>query len=147
MLRLLRYPDSFIWAWTRRAGCCTAPGCHKTFLVRALAGSRGAQCVLGQGAKLLDKWVGESEQAERELFRRARDAVPALIVLDEVDALAPRHGGPADAVRLLSADCAETTEVTVAQLATVRTAAPPWIPGNSPNSPATPPPAAGTQVR
>src|SRR6185437_1221492 len=46
-----------------------------------------------KGAELLDKWVGESERAVRELFRRATDAAPALVFLDEVDALAPRRGG------------------------------------------------------
>ena len=50
-----------------------------------------------KGAELLDKWVGESERAVRELFHRARDAAPTLIFLDEVDALAPRRGGSSDA--------------------------------------------------
>jgi len=45
-----------------------------------------------KGAELLDKYVGESERAVRELFRRADDAAPALVFLDEVDALAPRRG-------------------------------------------------------
>jgi len=69
------------------------PGCGKTFLVRALAGSGALNVFSVKGAELLDKWVGESERAVRELFRRATDAAPALVFLDEVDALAPRRGG------------------------------------------------------
>jgi transitional endoplasmic reticulum ATPase len=49
-----------------------------------------------KGAELLDKYVGESERAVRELFRKAADAAPSLIFLDEVDALAPRRGGSTD---------------------------------------------------
>ena len=49
-----------------------------------------------KGAELLDKYVGESERAVRELFRKAADAAPALVFLDEVDALAPRRGQSAD---------------------------------------------------
>jgi transitional endoplasmic reticulum ATPase len=49
-----------------------------------------------KGAELLSKWVGESERAVRELFRRAREAAPALVFLDEVDALAPIRGQSAD---------------------------------------------------
>jgi transitional endoplasmic reticulum ATPase len=45
-----------------------------------------------KGAELMDKWVGASEKAVRELFRRARDSAPSLIFLDEIDALAPRRG-------------------------------------------------------
>jgi transitional endoplasmic reticulum ATPase len=45
-----------------------------------------------KGSELMDKWVGASEKAVRELFRRARDSAPSLVFLDEVDALAPRRG-------------------------------------------------------
>jgi transitional endoplasmic reticulum ATPase len=45
-----------------------------------------------KGAELMDKWVGASEKAVRELFRRARDSAPSLVFLDEIDALAPRRG-------------------------------------------------------
>ncbi len=45
-----------------------------------------------KGAELMDKWVGSSEKAVRELFRRARDSAPSLVFLDEIDALAPRRG-------------------------------------------------------
>lgn len=49
-----------------------------------------------KGAELLSKWVGESERAVRELFRRARQAAPSLIFLDEIDALAPVRGQASD---------------------------------------------------
>ena len=96
----LRYPDSFIRLGVdppRGVLLYGPPGCGKTFLVRALAGSGALNVFSVKGAELLDKWVGESERAVRELFRRASDASPALIFLDEVDALAPRRGGSSDA--------------------------------------------------
>ncbi|MGV0582646.1 ATPase [Mycobacteroides chelonae] len=68
------------------------PGCGKTFVVRALASSGRLSVHAVKGAELMDKWVGASEQAVRELFRRARDSAPSLVFLDEVDALAPRRG-------------------------------------------------------
>ena len=72
------------------------PGCGKTFLLRALAGTGQLNVLAVKGAELLDKYVGESERAVRELFRRAADAAPALVFLDEVDALAPRRGQSSD---------------------------------------------------
>jgi transitional endoplasmic reticulum ATPase len=68
------------------------PGCGKTFVVRALASSGKLSVHAVKGAELMDKWVGASEKAVRELFRRARDSAPSLIFLDEIDALAPRRG-------------------------------------------------------
>ncbi|MBV9059688.1 MAG: AAA family ATPase [Pseudonocardiales bacterium] len=96
----LRYPDSFTRLGVdppRGVLLYGPPGCGKTFLIRALAGSGALNVFSVKGAELLDKWVGESERAVRELFRRARDAAPALVFLDEVDALAPRRGGSSDA--------------------------------------------------
>ncbi|MBJ7341441.1 AAA family ATPase [Mycolicibacterium sp.] len=72
------------------------PGCGKTFVVRALASSGRLSVHAVKGAELMDKWVGASEKAVRELFRRARDSAPSLVFLDEVDALAPRRGQSSD---------------------------------------------------
>jgi transitional endoplasmic reticulum ATPase len=95
----LQYPDSFARlgvAAPRGVLVYGPPGCGKTFLLRALAGTGQLNVIAVKGAELLDKYVGESERAVRELFRRAQDAAPALVFLDEVDALAPRRGQSAD---------------------------------------------------
>ncbi|NIJ10264.1 transitional endoplasmic reticulum ATPase [Saccharomonospora amisosensis] len=95
----LRYPDSFARlgvAPPRGVLIYGPPGNGKTFLVRALAGTGALNVFAVKGAELMDKWVGESERAVRELFRRAAEAAPSLIFLDEVDALAPRRGQSAD---------------------------------------------------
>lgn len=68
------------------------PGCGKTFIVRALASSGRLSVHAVKGAELMDKWVGSSERAVRELFQRARDSAPSLVFLDEMDAVAPRRG-------------------------------------------------------
>ncbi|OBH90111.1 AAA family ATPase [Mycobacterium sp. E2989] len=68
------------------------PGCGKTFVVRALASTGQLSVHAVKGSELMDKWVGSSEKAVRELFRRARDSAPSLVFLDEIDALAPRRG-------------------------------------------------------
>ena len=68
------------------------PGCGKTFVVRALASTGQLSVRAVKGSELMDKWVGSSERAVRELFRRARDSAPSLVFLDEIDALAPRRG-------------------------------------------------------
>ncbi|MGK8485460.1 AAA family ATPase [Nocardia asiatica] len=96
----LRHPDSFARLGIeppRGVLLYGPPGCGKTFLVRALAGSGQLSVHAVKGAELLDRWVGSSERAVRELFQRARDSAPSLIFLDEVDALAPRRGQSADA--------------------------------------------------
>lgn len=72
------------------------PGCGKTFLVKAIAGSGQANVLSVKGAELLSKWVGESERAVRELFRRARESAPSIVFLDEIDALAPVRGQSTD---------------------------------------------------
>ena len=95
----LRYPDSFARLGIeppRGVMLYGPPGGGKTFLVRALAGTGALNVFAVKGAELMDKWVGESERAVRELFRKAREASPALIFLDEIDALAPRRGQSSD---------------------------------------------------
>jgi transitional endoplasmic reticulum ATPase len=72
------------------------PGCGKTFLVRALAGTGQLTVFPVKGAEVMTKWVGESERGLREVFRRARRSAPAMVFLDEIDALAPRRGQSTD---------------------------------------------------
>lgn len=95
----LRHPDSFARLGIeppRGVLLYGPPGCGKTFLVRALASSGQLSVHSVKGAELMDKWVGSSEKAVRELFQRARDSAPSLIFLDEVDALVPRRGQSSD---------------------------------------------------
>ncbi|MEM2958437.1 MAG: CDC48 family AAA ATPase, partial [Candidatus Jordarchaeaceae archaeon] len=68
------------------------PGCGKTLLARAVATESEANFIPVKGPELLSKWVGESEKAVREVFRKARLASPSIIFFDEFDALAPRRG-------------------------------------------------------
>ena len=95
----LRHPDSFARLGIdppRGVLLYGPPGCGKTYLVRALASSGQLSVHAVKGAELMDKWVGSSERAVRELFQRARDSAPSLVFLDEVDALAPRRGQSSD---------------------------------------------------
>jgi transitional endoplasmic reticulum ATPase len=68
------------------------PGCGKTLLARAVATESEANFISIKGPEVLSKWVGESEKAVREVFRRARHAAPAIIFFDEIDAIAPARG-------------------------------------------------------
>jgi transitional endoplasmic reticulum ATPase len=95
----LTYPDTFARLGVqppRGVLLFGPPGCGKTYLVKAIAGTGKANVLSVKGAELLSKWVGESERAVRELFRRAREAAPTLVFLDEVDALAPTRGQATD---------------------------------------------------
>lgn len=68
------------------------PGCSKTMVAKALATESGLNFLAVKGPELFSKWVGESERAVRELFRKARAAAPAIIFFDEIDALAIERG-------------------------------------------------------
>jgi transitional endoplasmic reticulum ATPase len=68
------------------------PGCGKTLLAKAVANESEANFISIKGPEVFSKWVGESEKAIREVFRKARTAAPAIIFFDEFDALAPRRG-------------------------------------------------------
>lgn len=68
------------------------PGCGKTMLARAVATESEANFITIKGPEVFSKWVGESEKAIREVFRKARMAAPAVVFLDEMDSLAPRRG-------------------------------------------------------
>ncbi len=64
------------------------PGCGKTLLARALATESGANMILVRGPEILSKWVGESEKAVREIFRKAKASSPCVVIFDELDSLA-----------------------------------------------------------
>ncbi|GFR52366.1 hypothetical protein Agub_g14925, partial [Astrephomene gubernaculifera] len=68
------------------------PGCGKTLVAKAVANESGANFISIKGPELLNKYVGESERAVRQLFARARAAHPCVLFFDEMDALAPRRG-------------------------------------------------------
>ena len=68
------------------------PGCGKTLLARAVATESEANFVTIKGPEVFSKWVGESEKAIREVFRKGRMAAPAVIFFDEFDSLVPRRG-------------------------------------------------------
>ena len=68
------------------------PGTGKTLLAKAVATESGANFIAVRGPEVLSKWVGESERAIREIFRKARQSAPAVIFFDEIDAIAPARG-------------------------------------------------------
>ena len=68
------------------------PGCGKTLLAKAVATESAANFITVKGPEVFSKWVGESEKAIREVFRKARMAAPAIIFFDEIDSLVPRRG-------------------------------------------------------
>jgi transitional endoplasmic reticulum ATPase len=69
------------------------PGTGKTMIAKAVAATSEANFISVKGPELISKWVGESEKAVRETFRKARQASPCVIFFDELDAVAPRRGG------------------------------------------------------
>ncbi len=86
-----------------------APGTGKTLLAKALATESQVNFISVKGPELLSKWVGESEKAIREVFRKARTASPALVFFDEIDAVATRRG---------SGDSSGVNERVISQLLT-----------------------------
>ena len=86
-----------------------APGTGKTLLAKAVAHESKANFISIKGPEVLSKWVGESEKAVRELFKKARQVAPTIVFLDEIDSIAPRRG---------SFDGSHVTESVVNQLLT-----------------------------
>jgi len=72
------------------------PGTGKTLLAKAVATESEANFISVKGPEFLSKWVGESEKAVRETFRKARQASPCIIFMDEIDSIAPQRGGGED---------------------------------------------------
>ena len=69
------------------------PGTGKTLLAKAVATESEANFISVKGPEILSKWVGESEKAVREIFRKAKQAAPCVVFFDELDAIAPVRGG------------------------------------------------------
>lgn len=67
------------------------PGCSKTMMAKALATEAKLNFISVKGPELFNKWVGESEKAIREIFRKARAASPSIIFFDEIDAIAGKR--------------------------------------------------------
>ncbi|HEY3274436.1 MAG TPA: CDC48 family AAA ATPase [Methanocella sp.] len=99
----LRYADSF-----RRIGVEAPkgvllygpPGTGKTLLAKAIAHESQANFITAKGSDLLSKWYGESEKHISEVFKKARQVAPAVVFLDELDALAPVRGSAAGEPRV-----------------------------------------------
>ena len=72
------------------------PGTGKTLLARAVATESAANFISIKGPEVFSKWLGESEKAIREIFKKARQSSPTIVFLDELDALAPRRGASGD---------------------------------------------------
>jgi transitional endoplasmic reticulum ATPase len=73
------------------------PGTGKTMIAKAVATTSEANFISVKGPEVLSKWVGESEKAVREVFRKARQAAPCVVFFDELDAIAPHRGSEGDA--------------------------------------------------
>ncbi|MDR0508438.1 MAG: CDC48 family AAA ATPase [Candidatus Methanoplasma sp.] len=72
------------------------PGTGKTMLAKAVATESEANFIAVKGPEFLNKWVGESEKAVRETFRKARQASPCVIFMDEIDSITPERGTGGD---------------------------------------------------
>ena len=68
------------------------PGVGKTMLAKAVASESNANFISVKGPEVMSKWVGESEKAVREIFKKAKQVAPCVVFLDEIDAIAPRRG-------------------------------------------------------
>jgi transitional endoplasmic reticulum ATPase len=105
------------------------PGTGKTLIAKALAAQCKVNFISVKGPELLSKWVGESERGIRDVFRKARQAAPAIVFFDEIDAIAPTRREGADGARvsermvgqlLLDLDGIETLDDVVVLAATNR---------------------------
>jgi transitional endoplasmic reticulum ATPase len=72
------------------------PGTGKTMLAKAVATESEANFINVKGPEFMSKWVGESEKAVRETFRKAKQAAPCIIFFDEIDSIAPTRGTGSD---------------------------------------------------
>ncbi|XP_012877565.1 PREDICTED: spermatogenesis-associated protein 5 [Dipodomys ordii] len=91
----LKHPESFIRMGIQPPKGVLLygpPGCSKTMIAKALANESGLNFLAIKGPELMNKYVGESERAVREIFRKARQVAPSIIFFDELDALAVERG-------------------------------------------------------
>jgi transitional endoplasmic reticulum ATPase len=91
----LKYPKLFEKAGIRPLNGILLfgpPGCGKTLLAKAIATESRSNFIAIKGPEIFSKWVGESERAVREIFRKARQAAPSIIYFDEVDAISAGRG-------------------------------------------------------
>ncbi|XP_026186680.1 ATPase family protein 2 homolog isoform X1 [Mastacembelus armatus] len=91
----LRHPEAFIRMGIQPPKGVLLygpPGCSKTMIAKALANESGLNFLAIKGPELLSKYVGESERAVREVFRKARAVAPSIVFFDEIDALASERG-------------------------------------------------------
>ncbi|MCD6383524.1 MAG: CDC48 family AAA ATPase, partial [Thermoplasmata archaeon] len=110
----LRYPDLFLQMGIEPPKGILLhgpPGTGKTLLAKAVATESEANFISIKGPEVFSKWVGESEKAIREIFRKARQAAPCVVFIDELDSLAPQRSGAMSAGE-------QVTERVVSQLLT-----------------------------
>ncbi|NWU91835.1 SPAT5 protein, partial [Upupa epops] len=96
----LKHPDSFIRMGIQPPKGVLLygpPGCSKTMIAKALAHESGLNFLAVKGPELMNKYVGESERAVREIFRKARAVSPSILFFDEIDALAVERGSSSGA--------------------------------------------------
>jgi transitional endoplasmic reticulum ATPase len=95
LIMSIKEPDSFSRMGVRAprgALLFGPPGCGKTLIAKSLATISSANIIVVRGPEVLSKWVGESEKAIREIFRKAKSSSPCIIVFDELDSLARPRG-------------------------------------------------------
>ncbi|MBI5874816.1 MAG: AAA family ATPase, partial [Deltaproteobacteria bacterium] len=92
----LKHPELFRYAKTRPPKGILlhgSPGTGKTMMAKALATESEVNFISIKGPEILSKWVGESERGVREVFHKAKQAVPCIMFFDEIDSLVPTRGG------------------------------------------------------
>ncbi|MGN6633077.1 MAG: CDC48 family AAA ATPase [Nitrososphaeraceae archaeon] len=95
LITAIREPDRFTKMGIkppRGALLFGPPGCGKTLIAKSLATESSANIIVVRGPEILSKWVGESEKAIREIFRKAKASSPCVVVFDELDSLARPRG-------------------------------------------------------
>jgi len=95
LIAAIKEPENFIKMGVkppRGALLFGPPGCGKSLIARALSTESSANIIMVRGPEVLSKWVGESEKAVREIFRKARASSPCVVVFDELDSLARPRG-------------------------------------------------------